>query len=184
MKRPQWWEWLVLVSVVGTIYAILAPVFRSAKGKPTISSCLSNMKQQGTAMMMYAQDYDERFPAEPDKWIDAVYSYVKQEHVFKCPSLRETEFGYAFYTRLAGKPSENLTNAATVEMIFESVDRRKNATGNKAKFSTRHDGLGNIAFADGHGKALRRESLDALPGPVWQENAVTDAKGSAKEPKL
>lgn len=184
MKRPQWWEWLILALVIGIIYAMLAPIFYAAKGKAPATSCLSNMKQQGTALMMYSQDYDENFPAQTDKWMDAIYPYLKSWKIFHCPSLKEREFGYAFNEKLAGKSAESLTNSATIEMSFESVDRWKNASGNREKFSVRHDGFGNIAFADGHGKALNRDSFKMLPAPSWQENETTGTKGVTKEPNL
>src|SRR5207248_9192451 len=63
--------------------------------------CLSNMKQQGLAVMMYAQDYDEtlpcwwlwnREPTNPAGWGDHYYwyvqvlPYVKSRDIFRCPS--------------------------------------------------------------------------------------------------
>ncbi|MBC7805855.1 MAG: prepilin-type N-terminal cleavage/methylation domain-containing protein [Akkermansiaceae bacterium] len=52
-------ELLVVIAIIAILAAILFPVFAQARGKARQASCLSNMKQQGTAMMMYAQDYDE-----------------------------------------------------------------------------------------------------------------------------
>src|SRR5438876_185419 len=63
-----------------------------------MSACASNMKQIGTALMMYTQDYDETFPcirfhewsAEKGKfcyvWKNALRPYLKSLDVFGCPT--------------------------------------------------------------------------------------------------
>jgi prepilin-type N-terminal cleavage/methylation domain-containing protein/prepilin-type processing-associated H-X9-DG protein len=52
-------ELLVVIAIIAILAAILFPVFAQAREKARAISCLSNMKQMGTAMMMYVQDYDE-----------------------------------------------------------------------------------------------------------------------------
>src|SRR5207302_1979729 len=67
-------ELLVVIAIIAILAAILFPVFAQAREKARQSSCLSNMKQVGTALMMYAQDYDETLPAQPNEvakfWLD------------------------------------------------------------------------------------------------------------------
>src|SRR5688500_7279748 len=55
-------ELLVVIAIIASLAAILVPVFAQAREKARTTSCLSNQKQIGTAMMMYAQDYDESLP--------------------------------------------------------------------------------------------------------------------------
>src|SRR5438045_6126463 len=55
-------ELLVVIAIIAILAAILFPVFAQAREKARQISCLSNDKQQGTAFMMYIQDYDELFP--------------------------------------------------------------------------------------------------------------------------
>jgi len=55
-------ELLVVIAIIAILAAILFPVFAQARDKARAASCLSNLKQMGTAWMMYAQDYDELFP--------------------------------------------------------------------------------------------------------------------------
>ena len=55
-------ELLVVIAIIAILAAILFPVFAQAREKARQTACLSNMKQQGTAVMMYSQDYDETLP--------------------------------------------------------------------------------------------------------------------------
>src|SRR5215831_4161841 len=56
-------ELLVVIAIIAILAAILFPVFAQAREKARQASCLSNQKQQGLAILMYSQDYDELFPA-------------------------------------------------------------------------------------------------------------------------
>jgi prepilin-type N-terminal cleavage/methylation domain-containing protein/prepilin-type processing-associated H-X9-DG protein len=55
-------ELLVVIAIIAILAAILFPVFAQAREKARQISCLSNLKQIGTATMMYMQDYDEVYP--------------------------------------------------------------------------------------------------------------------------
>lgn len=55
-------ELLVVIAIIAILAAILFPVFAQAREKARATSCLSNMKQIGTGIMMYVQDYDESMP--------------------------------------------------------------------------------------------------------------------------
>src|SRR5438132_7273134 len=55
-------ELLVVIAIIAILAAILFPVFAQAREKARMAACLSNMKQIGTGLMMYTQDYDEMLP--------------------------------------------------------------------------------------------------------------------------
>lgn len=107
-------ELLIVIAIICIIAAILFPVFASARDKARQSSCLSNMKQIGLAMLAYADDNDEVYPRS-DTWVPGVracplpgepgtakgtycqeinhykwwywlYPYTKTSQVFFCPS--------------------------------------------------------------------------------------------------
>jgi prepilin-type N-terminal cleavage/methylation domain-containing protein/prepilin-type processing-associated H-X9-DG protein len=61
-------ELLVVIAIIAILAAILFPVFAQARAKARTISCLSNMKQMGTAAMMYSQDYDEILPTWSVYW--------------------------------------------------------------------------------------------------------------------
>jgi prepilin-type N-terminal cleavage/methylation domain-containing protein/prepilin-type processing-associated H-X9-DG protein len=59
-------ELLVVIAIIAILAAILFPVFARARAKAGQTACLSNMKQIGLAMLMYASDYDQFLPP----WMD------------------------------------------------------------------------------------------------------------------
>jgi prepilin-type N-terminal cleavage/methylation domain-containing protein/prepilin-type processing-associated H-X9-DG protein len=86
-------ELLVVIAIIAILAAILFPVFAQAREKARQTTCLSNLKQIGTASMMYAQDYEERLPGtelgEGDGeyfWIEMLAPYTKSRDLFNCPS--------------------------------------------------------------------------------------------------
>ena len=57
-------ELLVVIAIISILAAILFPVFAKVREKARQTSCLSNGKQIGLALMQYIQDYDEKYPQE------------------------------------------------------------------------------------------------------------------------
>lgn len=92
-------ELLVVIAIIAILAAILFPVFAQAREKARQVSCLSNFKQTGLALLMYAQDYDEQFPSGSQQiagqpvdvnldgqgWAGQVYPYSKSAPILKCP---------------------------------------------------------------------------------------------------
>lgn len=84
-------ELLVVIAIIAILSAILFPVFAKVREKARETSCASNMKQLGIAIIQYTQDYDETFPlrnynqwaSQPWDW--TVQPYVKSLGVFMCP---------------------------------------------------------------------------------------------------
>ncbi len=97
-------ELLVVIAIIAILAAILFPVFARAREKARQTSCLSNMKQIGTAVMMYAQDYDEMMPSfHITPWgsnarlfghYDLIGPYTMNEQVFVCPSFHYRTNGH------------------------------------------------------------------------------------------
>jgi len=62
-------ELLVVIAIIAILAAILFPVFAQAKKAAKATGDLSNIKQIGTAMQMYTNDYEDRFAyGIPDVW--------------------------------------------------------------------------------------------------------------------
>ncbi len=92
-------ELLVVIAIIAILAAILFPVFAQAREKARQTQCLSNLKQGGLAVLMYAQDYDETFPISLYLGSDTatkkpctmsfyaeVVPYQKNAQVMQCPS--------------------------------------------------------------------------------------------------
>lgn len=103
-------ELLVVIAIIAILAAILFPVFAQAREKARQTMCLSNLRQLGTSIQMYIQDYDERLPgsswqnnrcgfaghwvppgniaASPNWRIEdgSLMPYVKNVKLFACPS--------------------------------------------------------------------------------------------------
>jgi prepilin-type N-terminal cleavage/methylation domain-containing protein/prepilin-type processing-associated H-X9-DG protein len=95
-------ELLVVIAIIAILAAILFPVFARAREKARQTSCLSNMKQLGLGLMMYAEDFDEMLPGwraqghcDTDDvfiWKHVIYPYVNNHQIYICPSSRWTSF--------------------------------------------------------------------------------------------
>ncbi len=90
-------ELLVVIAIIAILAAILFPVFAQARAAARRASCLSNLKQLGTATMMYVQDYDETYPivyngggsCSHAEW-PLLFPYIKNMNVFSCPDGGQT----------------------------------------------------------------------------------------------
>jgi prepilin-type N-terminal cleavage/methylation domain-containing protein len=86
-------ELLVVVAIIAILAAILMPVFAQAREKGRQTYCLSNLRQMGAAMMMYAEDNDGFYPpviGRADRrpvgfnssWMSFLGPYLKDSSVF------------------------------------------------------------------------------------------------------
>ena len=118
-------ELLVVIAIIAILAAILFPVFAQAREKARTTSCLSNTKQIGLAIMMYAQDYDETyfsqnwpggcptsetgyFAWQPGQtaqhYATMLYPYVKNGGIFDCPSYVGTTYTASLALWQCGDP--------------------------------------------------------------------------------
>jgi len=87
-------ELLVVIAIIAILAAILFPVFAQAREKARQASCGSNTRQIGLGILMYAQDYDERYafggwrPNDlgTNEWQNSTAPYIKNKGIFRCPS--------------------------------------------------------------------------------------------------
>lgn len=80
-------ELLVVIAIIAILAAILFPVFAQAREKARAITCVSNLKEIGTAFLMYSQDYDDKYPLTlyftdssgnfAQTWRELVQPYIK-----------------------------------------------------------------------------------------------------------
>lgn len=57
------YEPLIHIAIIGLLLAILFPALAKARDRARSTTCQSNLRQLGSALRLYAQDYDGRLPA-------------------------------------------------------------------------------------------------------------------------
>ncbi|MGC4046652.1 MAG: prepilin-type N-terminal cleavage/methylation domain-containing protein [Armatimonas sp.] len=106
-------ELLVVIAIIAILAAILFPVFAQAREKARQTTCLSNQRQIGAALMMYMQDWDEQTChthhdleagetiADLYPWYQPLQPYIKNAGVFRCPSMNDTPTLFPYPVTLA-----------------------------------------------------------------------------------
>jgi prepilin-type N-terminal cleavage/methylation domain-containing protein/prepilin-type processing-associated H-X9-DG protein len=85
-------ELLVVISVIALLMGILVPTLSSAKEYARRTKCLSNVRQLGLALNIYAEDHDSCVPprdyAEGAVWVDRLEPYYTNRELLRCPTDR------------------------------------------------------------------------------------------------
>ncbi len=165
-------ELLVVIAIIAILASILFPVFAQAREKARQSACISNLKQIGLAVHMYATDYDEllplanEYPAAPppaDGYhqgppgiFEVLEPYTKNHQIFRCRSDKDkmweqqgTSYDYGFGLLDSGMPAQ---------MIDAPWGGEPSKTLLAGDYSPDwHTNGANMLYADGHAKIkLRR----------------------------
>jgi prepilin-type processing-associated H-X9-DG protein/prepilin-type N-terminal cleavage/methylation domain-containing protein len=88
-------ELLAVIAVVGVLAGILVPVVSAVRAKARSTQCLSNMRQVGTASLLYLSDQKGRLPSSshdrnPDgtsrSWRETLKTYLGPTFIGRCPA--------------------------------------------------------------------------------------------------
>lgn len=159
---------LVILPLIMMMMAIMMPAISQVKGQAQRVVCATNLKGLGTAMFVYASDYDDKLPTA-DKWCDLLTSHMDVNPAsFKCASTPEGSFSYALNENLAERSMKDVP--PNVVMLFEA-DAGPNAVGGPEMLvSDRHKGGCNILFTDGHTEFIRESEIGNLKWTVERED--------------
>lgn len=152
-------ELLVVIAIIAILAGMLFPVFAQARARARAVACLNNLTQLSRAFQMYQDDNNDRIPhaygesgaavswsgfGDPggvkDVRLGAIYSYVKNEEVFICPSDPYSDQGlsYALSSPIAGMPAGQVEQPTSTVLLIDSVDPPANG-GNASQ-----DGVFNV----------------------------------------
>jgi prepilin-type N-terminal cleavage/methylation domain-containing protein/prepilin-type processing-associated H-X9-DG protein len=93
-------ELLVVIAIIAILAALLFPVLSSAKQRAWTTQCVSNLRQIGMGMKMFADDNAELYPESGDdihwnaidpttgknSWMQQIVSYTMNTNVYNCPA--------------------------------------------------------------------------------------------------
>ncbi|MBN1943297.1 MAG: type II secretion system protein [Phycisphaerae bacterium] len=111
-------ELLVVIAVISLLVSIILPSLSRAKGLAKTVVCAANAKGIGTAMYIYAEEFNERYPLASNvgnwgeyvagvtpsiySWMEQLFPYVEVKKLYVCPEKPNgSEYSYFLGTRAA-----------------------------------------------------------------------------------
>jgi prepilin-type N-terminal cleavage/methylation domain-containing protein/prepilin-type processing-associated H-X9-DG protein len=183
-------ELLVVLGIIVILVGILLPVVSRAREQSRRTACLSNLRQLGAAMIMYANAQHGRLPNgnPPNTWndydganrtmIEFAEAWVKSSKVFHCPSDEDGEpskivtadqklpdsarVSYDFYS-LYWAPEYG---PLLVKLLGQAPLAWDLDGGTNTGLLRNHKGGGNVVYADGHADWQEQKLWDKANWPT------------------
>ena len=183
-------ELLVVIAIIGILAGILLPVLSRARESARKTQCMSNIKQIGMGLIMYANENSELFPSDTAyagaspamRGLNLLYdTYISDNRVFNCPSDTQVDAqsnaGMSPFTaNLAFDKDEcsygydrahTQADDADVALVADRPPATPSATAN----TTNHNARGqNIVYVDGHVEFI----ISPLAGWFYSDGTTRD----------
>jgi hypothetical protein len=160
---PSIGKMAVVAIVLLLINAILWPALVHLREYRYRLRCGENLTGLGKAMVIYACDYDDKYPTA-DKWCDLLRKHTEvSKKVFVCPSAGQGRCHYAM------NPNAELTSSPDMVLLFETKGGWNQFGGPEILTFENHRRKGcNISFNDYNTEFVKPEQLEKLLWKVEQ----------------
>jgi prepilin-type N-terminal cleavage/methylation domain-containing protein/prepilin-type processing-associated H-X9-DG protein len=165
-------ELLVVIAIIGILAGILLPVLSRARESARKTQCMSNVKQIGMGLIMYANENSEGFPSDSAysgsspamRGLNLLYdTYVSDNRIFNCTSdatvtaalnsgmSASTSGGTEAFTSTQCSYGYDRAHTQTNDADVALVADRPPATPSSTASTANHNGRGqNVVYVDGH----------------------------------
>ncbi len=127
-------ELLVVIAVIAILAALLFPALAAAKEHALTTKCLSNLRQIGFGMAMYANESNGLYPesggvipwgeidpqTQKHGWMQQILPFTQNTNVDHCPKDMQGWFSYFNSARVAMLVSSNFASVDTKQIRFPS----------------------------------------------------------------
>lgn len=180
-------ELLVVIAIITILASLLLPALKTTRETAKKIKCVGNLKQVGTAVLIYTSDYNGCFKApydgaaNPTLWNQTLimYGYLNSGEVFHCPSaenkwsytppytnLDRRSYGIRAYPYNAYINLKNISNFSDYWLCTDSFCSNAATTPCESYIITnwsdrfihfRHDRNANVLYADGSVRATGKQ---------------------------
>ena len=169
-------EVLCVISLIAILSAMLFPVFAQARENARRTSCLSNMRQIGIAIALYAGDYDDKYPLGKDSkfdYYDQVPDIAQFPTVRTLPVLRDILNPYTKNNEIWHCPSDTGTNGT-------GADYGRNMLGEWVSFPVRPTAFAYFGTSYHYRLAIALAQVNYPATCLFGEYPDVQQKGSAE----